>query len=44
MYLVGNTLYCYILCSELVGNCDVHCRIVEVLLRKGPWSESKLYQ
>ncbi|XP_019854198.1 PREDICTED: phosphatidylinositol 3-kinase regulatory subunit gamma-like [Amphimedon queenslandica] len=24
--------------AELVGNCDVHCRVVDVLLQKGPWN------
>ena len=24
-----------------MGNCDVHCRIVDVLLQKGPWNISK---
>ena len=24
-----------------MGNCDVHCRVVDVLLQKGPWNISK---
>jgi hypothetical protein len=33
-------MYELIYYSELVGNCDIHCRIVNALLQKGPWNQT----
>ena len=32
--------YIFAICRQLVGNTEIHCKVVEVLLMKGPWIQN----